>query len=76
MVQTDNKNKDFYTNSPFCKKLNQLNMVDITYVHNVHILPDILQRSGHSLLGKTAQRTKGHKHQVEKKQYLKEKYVW
>lgn len=51
-------------------------MVDITYVHNVHILPDILQRCGHSLLGKTTQRTKGHKHQVEKKQYLKEKYVW
>lgn len=51
-------------------------MVDITYVHNVHILPDILQRCGHSLLGKTAQRTKGHKHQVEKKHYLKEKYVW
>lgn len=48
-------------------------MVEITYLHSVPILSDILQRCGHSLLGKTALRTKGHKHQVEKTQYLEEK---
>lgn len=38
-------------------------MVEITYLHSVHILPDILQRCEHSLLGKTSQ-TKNKRSQI------------